>query len=139
VGGVRHRQTEFITVPASAGDTSNIQFWITILHCIQMFIHYQNHCWSQIFLEQHIKSRLLRMLLNTNIPLRSAPSSAFLAGLRGIDLFNIDCISQTFFMYFSVSCSTKQSQMNTKILTYMQNLSLSFAPILVHNLCFICK
>jgi hypothetical protein len=139
VGGVRHRQTEFIPVPASAGATPNIQFWITILHCIQMFIHKQIQRCSQMFLERHIKSHLLGMLLNSNVPLRSALFSAFLAELQGIDSFNTDCISQAFFTYFSISCSTKQSQMNTKILTCMQNLSLSFAPILVHNLCFICE
>jgi len=41
-----------------------------------------------MFSEQHRKSHLLRMLLNSNVPLRSAPFSAFLAGLRGIDSFN---------------------------------------------------
>jgi hypothetical protein len=89
VGGVHQTDTQFIPVPASARATPNIQFWITILHCIQMFIHNEIQCCSQMFLERHIKSHQLRMLLNTNVPLRSALFSAFLAELRGIDSFNL--------------------------------------------------
>jgi hypothetical protein len=117
-------------------------------HCIQMFIHHQIHFCSQMFLEQHITQEVTSRKYAVECHCSTQKCSVFCLScwvvrhrFFSLALYNqkflyfrnrpitfshnANCISQALFNYFNIFCSTKQSQLNTQILTWMQNHSLS--------------